>query len=117
VWKEPPDRRCDVCGEPCRRRAYRCALHRRDPTLSVADLACVFAEEGGWTRTARRLGLGAWEGEQLRALAVRRYERAPGGVPPPPPGADARAWERYRRAVEDWFAGLAQVPDEEPGVG
>ena len=103
----PSDRRCEVCGEPCRHRRDRCVLHRQDPTLSVADLARVFAEEGGWTRTLRRLGLGAWEGEQLRALAVRLYERAPDRGSPPAPGADVRAWEQYRRAVDAWFAGQA----------
>ena len=111
--KGPPDRRCEVCGEPCRLRRDRCVLHRHDPTLTVADLARVFAEERSWLRTARRLGLGAWEDASLRALAVRLYERAPGRAQPPLPGADVAEWERYRWAVEDWFAGLAGAPDEE----
>ncbi len=113
--KGPPGRRCEICGEPCRPRRDRCVLHRHDPTLTVADLARIFAEEQSWTRTARRLGLGAWEDAALRALAVRLYERAPGPVPRPAWGADIREWERYRRAVEDWFAGQAGAPDEDRG--
>ena len=113
----PTDRHCEVCGEPCPRGRDRCALHRHDPTLTAADLARVFAEERSWPRTARRLGFGRARGEQLRALAVRLYERAPGRAQPPPPGANVGEWERYRRAVEDWFAGQAQAPGEEPGAG
>ena len=109
--KGPPGRRCEICGEPCRPRRDRCVLHRHDPTLTVGDMARVFAEEQSWTRTARRLGLGSWESQNLRAVAVRLYERTPGGLLPPAPGAAVGEWERYRRAVEDWFAGLA-APDE-----
>jgi hypothetical protein len=117
VRKGAPDRRCDVCGEPCRPRGDRCVLHRRDPTLTVADLARLFAEEQSWSRTAARLGLGRADMDLLRALVVRRYERAPGRAPRPPLGADVRAWERYRRAVDEWFAGLAGAPGEEAGAG
>ena len=92
-------------------------LHRHDPTLTIADLARIFAEEQSWTRTARRLGLGAWEDASLRAIAVRLYERAPGRAEPALPGANVGEWQRYRRAIEDWFAGQAGAADEEPGAG
>ena len=90
-------------------------LHRHDPTLTAADLARVFAEEQSWTRAARRLG--TWRVDELRALVERRYRSATGHVSPPPWGADGSAWERYRRAVDEWFAGQAGAPDEEVGAG